>query len=99
MKIQKYINRKDEVLILERDYHKERKKHREGGWGWGSIFTHSWPCDDEGLLVVTLSAYFHLSASVFVPTREKRNANVKRQLASEGMATDYSTMDSVTTTS
>lgn len=88
------MNRKEEVLMLERDYHKERTNRERGG-----IYTHSWPCGYEGLLVVTLSVYFHLSSSVFVPSREKRNANVKRQMASEGMATDYSTVDSVTATS
>lgn len=59
---------------------------------------------DEGLLVVTLSAYIHPSESMFVPEEKdnrqnKRKENVSRQMASERMATDYSTMAIATASS
>lgn len=52
---------------------------------------------DEGLLVVILSAYTPPSASMFIPDQKdyrqnKRKEDVMRQMASERMATDYSTM-------
>lgn len=59
---------------------------------------------DEGLLVVTLSAYIHPSASMFVPEEKdnrqnKRKENVLRQMASERMATDYRAMAIATASS
>lgn len=52
---------------------------------------------DEGLLVVILSAYIPPSASMFIPEEKdnrhnKRKENVMTQMASERMATDYSTI-------